>query len=411
MVQGVALALVFVAGGCASGPAVDLKNPIVVLSAKDNLRLADFEATAADLPGTGSGWSVRKTTLHGGKQEGVELITVDNGVLEFTVVPVRGMSVLEVRSGDVRLGWDSPVKEVVHPRHIDLESRNGLGWLEGFNEWMVRCGLEFAGHPGMDKFVDNVGNEAEMMLTLHGRIGNLPASEVEVVIDPAPPHRIRVRGVVYERRFYGPKLKLVAEVSTVPGERSLRFSDAVTNQGAFDQEFQLIYHGNFGPPILGKGTRVVTAAKKIAPMNDHAAKGLDGYDVYEGPTKGFIEQVYLFEPLADGDGTARALLRNSRGDRGVSVAWKVKELPYLTVWKNTASVEDGYVTGIEPATGYPYNRSFERKAGRVPKLAPGATRRFSLEIVLQPDSASVKAEEKRIRGIQGGRKLEMAPVP
>ena len=53
---------------------------------------------------------------------------------------------------------DSPVKEVVHPSHIDLESRGGLGWLEGFNEWMVRCGLEFAGHPGTDQFINNTGD-------------------------------------------------------------------------------------------------------------------------------------------------------------------------------------------------------------------------------------------------------------
>ena len=77
-------------------------------------------------------------------------IIVNNGKLQFTVVPTRGMGVLEVKLGDVRLGWNSPVKEVVHPRHINLQSRGGLGWLEGFNEWMVRCGLESNGHPGTD---------------------------------------------------------------------------------------------------------------------------------------------------------------------------------------------------------------------------------------------------------------------
>ena len=54
----------------------------------------------------------------------------------------------------------SPVEEIVHPKYIDLESRGGLGWLEGFNEWMVRCGLEFAGHPGEDTFTTNTGGEA-----------------------------------------------------------------------------------------------------------------------------------------------------------------------------------------------------------------------------------------------------------
>jgi hypothetical protein len=35
----------------------------------------------------------------------------------------------------------------------------------------VRCGLEWAGHPGKDKFINNTGDEAEMDLTLHGRLG------------------------------------------------------------------------------------------------------------------------------------------------------------------------------------------------------------------------------------------------
>src|SRR5436309_4901592 len=134
-------------------------------------------------------FSVKKITLHGGKQEGVDLITVDNGALKFTVIPTRGMGVWRVEAGDVRLGWESPVKEVVHPKFINLESRGGLGWLEGFNEWMVRCGLEWAGHPGKDKFLNNVGEEAEMELTLHGKIANTPASEVEVVIDRQAPYR------------------------------------------------------------------------------------------------------------------------------------------------------------------------------------------------------------------------------
>ena len=94
-----------------------------------------------------SKWEVTKKILTGGKQQGVELIKLDNGRLEIVIIPSRGMGILEVKMDDIRLGWNSPVKEVVHPSFVDLDSRGGLGWLEGFNEWMVRCGLEFAGHP------------------------------------------------------------------------------------------------------------------------------------------------------------------------------------------------------------------------------------------------------------------------
>lgn len=359
----------------------------------------------------GKGWSVKKRTLSGGKQEGVELITIDNGVMQITVIPTRGMSIYEVKNGDMRLGWNSPVEGIVHPSFIDLESRGGLGWLEGFNEWMVRCGLEFAGHPGTDEFTNNTGDTAKMDLTLHGKIGNIPASEVELIIDEKAPHRIRLRGVVFEKFFYGPKLKLTTEISVVPGEDTFRIDDTVTNLGSFDQEFQLIYHTNFGDPLLGKNAKFHAAVKKIAPMNDHASKGIDGYSTFEGPTNGFIEQVYLIEPLSDKDGNTGAVLQNANGDRAASMHWSTKQLPYLTLWKNTASKEDGYVTGIEPATGYPYNRKVEREAGRVPKLAPNQTRKFTIDFGLHRGKPAVTKAIQQIKSIQANQTPEIQRSP
>ena len=326
-----------------------------------------------------SAWSVEREILRGGKQEGVEILTLDNGKLQIRVIPTRGMGILDVKMAGVRLGWNSPVKEVVHPSHIDLESRDGLGWLEGFNEWMVRCGLEFAGHPGTDQFINNSGDPATLNLTLHGKIQNIPASSYEIVVDPDPPHRIRIRGTVYESFFYGPKLKLVTEVSTLPGSETFQISDQLTNEGASPQEFQLIYHGNYGSSILEKGAMVYAPASSVTPMNANAARSLDSWNTYLGPTKGYVEQVYLLEALGDENSSTMALLVNQNADLATSVRWNVTELPYLTIWKNTAAMEDGYVTGIEPATGFPFNRMVERKYGRVPKLDAGESRSFTLD--------------------------------
>ena len=43
------------------------------------------------------------------------------------------------------------------------------------------------------------------------------------------------------------------------------------------------------------------------------------------------------------------------------------------------SILAGYVTGLEPATGYATTRAVERKYGRVPTLGPGESRTFHLE--------------------------------
>jgi hypothetical protein len=347
-----------------------------------------------------SPWSVTQKTLRGGKQEGVKLLTLDNGKLQISIIPDRGMGIFDVTSKGVRLGWDSPVKEIVHPSHINLDSRGGLGWLEGFNEWMVRCGLEFAGHPGTDEFIDNTGNPSTLNLTLHGKIQNIPASEYEIIIDPEPPHRIRIRGTVYEKFFYGPKLKLITEISTVAGSDTFQISDQLINEGAFAQEFQLIYHGNYGSSILEEGAQIYAPAKSVTPMNSHAAKGIDNWKSYQGPTPGFIEEVYLLEPQPDGEGNTIALLANADLTLGTSVQWNLSELPYLTIWKNTAAQEDGYVTGIEPATGYPFNRKVERKYGRVPMIQPGETRSFTLNFGIHHDQDSVQSVIGEIENLQ-----------
>jgi hypothetical protein len=360
---------------------------------------------------TAAQWFVQKHTLHGGKQEGVDVIVVNNGKLTFTVVPTRGMNVLRVESGDIRLGWDSPVKEVVHPQFINLQSRGGLGWLEGFNEWMARCGLEWAGHPGKDKFINNTGDEAEMDLTLHGKIGNIPASEVEVVIDRQPAPRIRIRGRVDERMFYGPKLELWTEISTEPGADTFRIEDAVTNHSAYEQEFQIIYHANYAAPLLEGGSRFVAAAREVRPFNAHAAKSLNKFAEYVAPTKGFVEQVYGIIPFADNKNRTTVMLRNAAGDKAVSMSYSIEQLPYFTLWKNTTAMEEGYVTGLEPGTGFPANRSIERQAGRVPKLKPGETRRFAIDVGIHAGKQSVEQTAAAIAKLQAGRQTQLNPQP
>lgn len=381
---------------------------LVLTSAQHNTRRETWEFSGQGLP---AGVSVKKVTLRGGKQEGVDLITVNNGKLSFTVIPTRGMSIGKVEMGGIRLGWDSPVKEMVHPQHVNLESRGGLGWLEGFNEWMVRCGLEFAGHPGKDKFINNTGDEAEMDLTLHGKIGNIPASEVDVYVDPAEPRRVHIRGRVDERMFYGPKLEMWTDISTEAGSHEFRIEDRVKNLGAYDQEFQMIYHANYGPPLLEANAKFAGAYKQVTPFNAHAAKGVNAFDTYVGPTKGFVEQVYCIVPAADLTGRTMIMLHNAAADRAVTMSWRVGQLPYLTLWKNTTALEEGYVTGLEPGTGFPMNRRIERHFGRVPKLKPQETRTMRIDYAILDNRAAVTKAVETIKSIQANTKAQIDSVP
>lgn len=385
---------------------------LLVTSSAKNQNLPEFHIKSSKVTTDCScEWSVRKVTLRGGKQEGSELIIIDNGKMVITLIPTRGMGLLSVVAGDVTLGWQSPVKEVVHPRFINLNSRGGLGWLDGFNEWMCRCGLENNGHPGEDRFITNTGDESTMDLTLHGKIANIPASEVEVVISKKSPYTISVRGRVDEKMFYGPKLELQTELSTEPGSSSFRINDVVTNKGASPQEFQMLYHANFGSPFLEQGARLVAPIKQLTPFNDHAAKDVKGYATYAAPTLEYVEQVYKMRLYGDAKNRTTVMLHNKKQDRGVAMSWSLDQLPYFTQWKNTAAINDGYVTGLEPGTNFPHNRQVERKFGRVPKLAAGKSYAMSVEFEVLTGGAIVEATKTRIARIQDGRETTVDAKP
>ena len=60
----------------------------------------------------------------------------------------------------------------VHPKFVPLAEPSGVGWLDGFDELLCRCGLVSNGAPEFDE-------RGQLRYGLHGRIANLPARKVE----------------------------------------------------------------------------------------------------------------------------------------------------------------------------------------------------------------------------------------
>ncbi len=371
-------------------------NTHILISSEQNINVGDWSLL-------GEGWSVKKYTLHGGLQEGVELIEVDNGKMVITVIPTRGMNVMSVRSKNISLGWDSPVKEIVHPRNVNLNINNGLGWLDAFNEWMVRGGIEYSGHPGEDN---------GRLLTLHGRIAHILASEVSVTIDGDSQQRITLTGVVQERWFKGAQFVMETKLSTDIGSMTLRIDDKITNMASNEKEFQILYHANFGKQLLEKGARLHGTVAEIQPFNDYAAMTLKSWNVYAAPAEEWAdEKVYQIKPFADSEGRAHFLLHNAAADRAVSFNYNLDNLPYFSQWKNEDSVENGYVTGLEPGNTFPANRSHERKMGRNPKLEGGESVEYHLQYSLHDSKDEVSSAIGKIDQLNAGKKIKFVEQP
>ncbi len=345
-------------------------------------------------------WSLRKRTLRGGLRDGVDVVEVHNGCLSFTVLPTRGMGLWGGEYRGNHLGWRAPVHGPVHPRFVNLEERGGLGWLSGFDEFLCRCGLAYNGPPGEDVYTDKAGRTVRNKVTLHGRIANSPAHYLEVRVNLDPPYELAVTGRVEEGCLFFPHLALTTTYTTAPGSNRVVVHDVVENRSSQPAEMQLLYHLNIGPPFLEAGSRAVAAIREMAPISARAAEGIDTFDTYLGPTPGYAEQVYCYDVIEDLAGKTLAMLYNAAADRGLVVRWSKAELPCFTLWKNTAAIEDGYVTGLEPATNFPNFKGFERQRGRVRVLPPGGRYEASWAIEIQDTAASVTKVLAEVAALQ-----------
>lgn len=353
--------------------------------------------------GSASGYLVSKRTLMGGLRQGVEVIEVHNGAFRFVVIPTRGMGIWKAALGNLHLGWQSPVNGPVHPALVRLWEPSGIGWLDGFDELLVRCGLESNGAPEF-----HAGGA--IRYPLHGRIANVPASRVELSID-GDAGQIVLRGVVDEARIFGSKLRLTTAISTQVGQPGMTVTDTVTNLSAEPSDMELLYHVNFGAPLCRPGAKVVLPIVKVAPRDEVAVGNVADWDKYGPETPGSQEAVFFADLAAESDGSTLALLRSPVGDQGASLRFNKKQLPCFTLWKNRQAAADGYVTGLEPATNYPNIKSFEKSQGRVVPLAPGESRTFEVTLEAHPTAASVQAAEAAIAKLQAGVKPEVLPKP
>lgn len=336
------------------------------------------------------GWNFHR--METGQSCGVDKLTARCGSKAIDILPTRGMGIWQAKNGDVRFGWDSPVSGPIHPMWVDVNEPSGLGWLDGFDEMMVRCGLSNNGAPEFD-------TNGQLVWPLHGRIANLPASQLSVEIDEGE-GKITVRGTVVENRFHFHRLRLETTISMQLDSDEISITDCVTNLSDRPDNIQMLYHNNFGSPVLEKGSRFFAPIKKLVPRNPHAASGLDHWDQYGAPDPNYAEQVYFMELAADAEQESLAMLSNAQQTNAVSIRHNTSQLPFFSLWKNTVGTSDGYVTGLEPATNFPNPHSFEKQHDRTIQLQPGDDYTMSLHIGLLIDSNAIQAALEKIKKLQ-----------
>ncbi len=338
-------------------------------------------------------WRVELSTLHGGVSEGVLVVEFCNGPITLSVLPTRGMGIWKGRYRELPLEWKSPVCRPVHPAFVNLHDRGGLGWLNGFNELLVRCGLGYQGPPGTDE---------GQLLTLHGRIANTPAHELTLAVSTAGQGRLTLQGVVDEFTMFGACYRLTSSIVMEAGADSLTIHDRIENIGGVPAPVSLLYHINVGQPFLEGGGGNAVAFREMAPRDARSAEGIDHHAVYDAPTPGFVEQAYYYKPATNAEGWSVAVLHNAARTAGFAVHYDAQQLPYFVVWKNTQSLQEGYVTGLEPAMNFPNFRGYERAQQRQPVLAPGESCAATMHWEFADSAAGVSQQLAEVAELQTG---------
>lgn len=317
---------------------------------------------------------VERFVYSDGVREGVQAARVrSGGGLDFTVLLSRGMDIAHASYNGTPFAWVSATG-MGHPHAFD---REGRGWLRTFHGGLLTgCGLMNAGAANLDTS-ETDGDEP---LGIHGRLSHTPAEEIYAATQwNGDEAEIVVSGTMREAIVFGENLRLTRRITTKLGSNALTIHDTVENHGFQTSPLMLLYHLNFGWPLVSEDTEILFDADAPSePRDPVAEKGFSHGLKLDAPIPGYAEQCFFHHPKADATGQAIITLHNHATNLSAKITYDKTAFPHLTQWKMMGQGE--YVCGIEPANCRVFGRAAERAAGRLQHIAPGEIREFSATI-------------------------------
>jgi len=313
-------------------------------------------------------FGVRLTELSDGRERGVRIAELRNGGgWNLTVLLDRGLDLGNADFRGVPLPFLCPGEFAAPAFFTD----RGLEWLRNWGGGLLTgCGLRNVGSPG----------EADgESFSLHGRLSNIPAREVRTGhCQVAGQETLYVEGSMREARMFGENLLLTRRISTPIGGDAVMVEDTVTNAGFKPEPVFLLYHTNWGFPMVHENSRLEAVSHPVQAHHATPAAEVGKWMEMQPPTPGYAEQVFYHDIPASPDGFAAMTLHSPLAGLRAEVAWRKKELPLLVQWKMLG--QGAYVIGLEPSNCRVEGRAAELAAQPHCVLAPGETRSFALRL-------------------------------
>jgi hypothetical protein len=327
---------------------------------------------------------IETSVLDNGAGRGTRIAWINTGTgLRYKVVLDRAMDIADAFYNHHSLAWLSH-GGVTSPQPF---SDKGIHWLRTFGGGLLTtCGLSHVGGPEADGYGER---------GLHGQISNIPA-EVESILQPdllKGNLEMRISGRMRETQVLGPNLELKRTISGTLGQASIRIQDEVINRGNTPAPHMLLYHFNFGWPLVDEGTDIIWQgewqSRDGAPYNQIFREG-NNFRKCLPPTEdhnGTGEEAAFINITPDDSGQCTCGLYNAHLGLALALRFPKKQLPWLTNWQHFGQNE--YVTGLEPGTNPPIGQAKAREQNQLIQLAPGESRVYHLEIQILTDQLSI----------------------
>ncbi len=325
------------------------------------LELKQFAGDLAQLAG------VRIVEYQEGKARGMRAAQVWTGSgFRFEILLDRGMDIGAAEHNGRALAWTHPA--LATPQYYDAHKYE---WARTWGGGLVTtCGITFFGQPENDN-----GEE----LGLHGRISHTPAENVRVTTEwREDDYVLEIEGRARQAMVSGENLILTRRITTKLGANFFTLHDTITNDGFRATPHMILYHCNFGFPVVSPDSELVLDAESVRPRDARAEKGLGAERGFQIPESNYPEQVFFHKPRADENGFAQGKIFNRVLNFGAYVKWQIKNLPYMGQWKSMKAGE--YVCALEPANYWETPRAQLREEGRLKMLEAGERVEYELEL-------------------------------
>lgn len=326
---------------------------------------------------------VRLATLGDGAERGVRILEFRTGSgFIFEVLVDRAFDIGRCEQSGQALGWQSGVG-FSGPWYSEP---NDLGFLRTWGGGLLTtAGLDHAFFPATDSATQyHYPPKQTEQYGLHGRVSNRPARLVGYGERWESDECILwAEGEVLQASALGERLLLKRRIEAKVGQSYLTIHDEVHNISYSRTPHMLLYHINFGFPLIDEGAELLLPVSSQVIPNFSSAESLTRLN---SPLPAEGGRAFDYEPLSEAGGFAPVGIINRQRQLGFYELFKPAQLPHALVWRMLA--EGNYVLALEPSTNRSAGRMDARERGELLELEPGEQRSYDLELgVLQGGDA------------------------